>query len=1441
MSQFQQFDISDFLNEIKEPMLLMDAEEIVFFNAYFRDNFYPLSDDWRLFFDDPGLIAELEGFFQGGSLPKSRISKTQYLADGSGIRFEWVFVNLPSSYTSRFLIAKGTHIREADRAETGLIQMQKDPMASELSFMQSILNNSHDLIAILDKEGNYKFVSDSITKKLGYSTGDVIGRNYRDFAAQGIIEAVKGDFADVLGSEEEVPIDFWVKLKSGKRIYLESYAKNLLHHPQIRGIMFSSRDITEYIHTENSLQRRYEIENLIIQISSNLINGSFRKLESEYFSAISRFGEFLQAGHAEILVFNPESEQLEVLTSWSAGREGHARFVLSKEELHLVFENQPFLEKGKVRLITPELPDQHAIRDLASSRILVPMISGNRLLGLVRFQSHAPDFPFEEKEIQVLRQLGDVLAGAYLGSQMNQKLERNENLLAYTEVLSKSGSWRFSVHKKRFFFSAGLAGLFDLGSDPTIQDFWVLISKIDKAFRSAFVKNLRRSISELVRTSGEFTTTDRKGKVRFISYEIEGKREFLTQVPEVYGFCTDISHKRASDSYLRLQSQILAQVNDPILVTNLDFEVIYQNEAAVQLCCLDTTRDFEGSFGDLVSIKWEKGETLKKISSSLKVGEVWKSERQIKTAKKEFSPFEVSIQAIHAEGKKKIGYSVILRGLEEKYRSEQIAKSAQLIVENSPAVLFRVDPNDNFRIHYISENIRRYGYDAADLVKNGVSVLDLLHPEDSEMVRTKSRLTKVAEGVPAFSGEYRLKTATGDFVWVEDRTRDVVADSGKIVLHEGLFQDISDRKNLENIQNQRDRQYRVLAANIPDTNIFLMDSERTYILAEGTNFEKWGLTREDFEGKKLKDLQLTPYEEISDIIDRVYNNLEIVETEFVLKGRRYHRTIRPIVIQDEVKYALSIVRDVQDEYQAQLDLQQSEEKYRRLVEESTEIIFSLTETFVLHYVSPNVKQFLGYDSEDVTGRSIFDFLHPDDLDVFQVLLGESKDFLAQNQFLEYRLRHSNGDYRVFNSNGKLIEDKSGIHRYYTGVARDISKLKDTQRELLLAKEKAEQASQIKSQFLSVMSHEIRTPMNAVIGLAHLLMEEEPRPDQLENLKTLQFSAENLMALINDILDYNKIDSGKVELEEAPFDLRNVIHRIVHSHSYQAHEKSLKVTCEIDEAIPETLIGDSLRVGQIVNNLVSNAIKFTEKGFVRISVSREFTQGNQTDIRFVFEDTGIGIPEAKRKTIFEAFTQASSSTSRKYGGTGLGLAIVKRLVELFGGEIEVSGSQAGGSIFEFTIPFEFVDMRKLEAEKASLISSRRSLEKASILVAEDNVVNQILIRKFLTKWNAGNLVIASDGREALDQFNSGKFDLVLLDLQMPELDGFAVAHAIRSHPDPEKRNIPILALTAASLNEVKEEMKVSGMDDFVPKPFTPEVLFEKILKYLRPKDRDRNGV
>jgi CheY-like chemotaxis protein/two-component sensor histidine kinase len=345
-----------------------------------------------------------------------------------------------------------------------------------------------------------------------------------------------------------------------------------------------------------------------------------------------------------------------------------------------------------------------------------------------------------------------------------------------------------------------------------------------------------------------------------------------------------------------------------------------------------------------------------------------------------------------------------------------------------------------------------------------------------------------------------------------------------------------------------------------------------------------------------------------------------------------------------------------------------------------------------------------------------------------------------------------------------------------------------------------------------------------------LIEDNPRPDQLENLKTLQFSAENLLGLINDILDFTKIDSGKVELEHVDFEIRNVINRIIHSYTYQAREKSLDINLEIDENIPDKLFGDPVRLGQVVNNLISNAVKFTQTGFIKIVLTRFDENSEEISIKFVFEDTGIGIPEEKLATIFEAFTQASAETTRKFGGTGLGLAIVKRLLKLFGSEIEVQRRNGGGTLFSFVIRFDKIKAFA-DVHLKQVVQPYKNLQNAKILVAEDNLVNQIMINKFLTKWGVKEVVMANDGKQAIMEFELHDVNMILLDLQMPEVDGFAVAQYVRRHWDPLKKNIPIIALTASSLIDVKVQLEEAGMNDFIPKPFNPDNLYSKIIRFL----------
>lgn len=639
---------------------------------------------------------------------------------------------------------------------------------------------------------------------------------------------------------------------------------------------------------------------------------------------------------------------------------------------------------------------------------------------------------------------------------------------------------------------------------------------------------------------------------------------------------------------------------------------------------------------------------------------------------------------------------------------------------------------------------------------------------------------------------------------------------------------ISDRNSFIN-RSEIDR-YRFLAANIPHTNLFLLDNELNYLMAEGSDFKYWGLDKGHFEGENLRVVHTTNLEEIRPIALKALEDRQTVTKELSYMQRRYDITVKPIMDEGRVEYILGVVRDISNEYKIRKDLQKSELKYRSLVEESTEIIFSLDSHMEVTYISPNIKQFLGYETYELISGGVRKILHPEDLEAFESQEGNEVDFFENHPYVEFRLQNKKGDYKVFSVNGKVIFDETGRFRYYTGIARDITKLKEAKRELYLSKEKAEQALHAKSQFLSIMSHEIRTPMNAVIGMSHLLMEDDPREDQLENLKTLQFSAENLLELINNILDFSKMDSGKIELERVSFNIQDILQRIIHSCTYQIRQKNLNMIVEVDPYLPKQVVGDPVRLAQVINNLLSNAIKFTDEGNVRVSLEVVDRRKKHVTIRFVFEDTGIGIPADKMKVIFEAFSQASINTTRKYGGTGLGLAIVKKLLNLFGSDITVQSEPGMGSVFQFDITF--AKMRKKErqgTEKST--GSAKDLGNLKILVAEDNLVNQMLLKKILQKWEVRQLVFADDGEEAIELYDQGDFDLLLLDLQMPVKDGFEVASYIRSLSDAMKSDIPIIALTASSFVEVKEQLEQAGINDFISKPFIPDDLLSKIIKHI----------
>jgi signal transduction histidine kinase/CheY-like chemotaxis protein len=398
------------------------------------------------------------------------------------------------------------------------------------------------------------------------------------------------------------------------------------------------------------------------------------------------------------------------------------------------------------------------------------------------------------------------------------------------------------------------------------------------------------------------------------------------------------------------------------------------------------------------------------------------------------------------------------------------------------------------------------------------------------------------------------------------------------------------------------------------------------------------------------------------------------------------------------------------------------------------------------------------------------------------------------------------------------------------LQEQINKAKELEVQLIESKDIAEKAALTKSQFLSTMSHEIRTPMNAVIGFTHLLLQLDPRPEQMEYLKLLKFSAENLLVLINDILDFSKIEAGKIEFEEADFLIKDLVSNIRLALLQKADEKNIQLKLLVDDDLPDVVIGDPVRLGQILTNLISNAVKFTREGKVTIMASLHNKLNDRIIIDFEVADTGIGIAADKLDNIFESFTQAASDTTRKFGGTGLGLTITKRLLELMGSEIKVKSEIGKGSVFSFRLCLKSSSAHFTSYSNKRLRTEEKSLKGTKILIAEDNQINVILAKQYMKLWDI-ECDVAENGKIALLLVQTNDYDMVLMDLQMPEMDGYETTRAIRELPGEKFKKLPIMALTASAMLDIKDKAFIVGMNDYISKPFNPAELYRKIADNL----------
>lgn len=530
----------------------------------------------------------------------------------------------------------------------------------------------------------------------------------------------------------------------------------------------------------------------------------------------------------------------------------------------------------------------------------------------------------------------------------------------------------------------------------------------------------------------------------------------------------------------------------------------------------------------------------------------------------------------------------------------------------------------------------------------------------------------------------------------------------------------------------------------------------------------------------------------------------------------------------------AVARDITEIRRVQERIRKSEEKYRGLIENMELGLMEIDHEGKIARAYEWFCDMTGYQESELIGKDpLAVFVRPEDVPFMQQQ--EANRSKGQAGIYELQIRKKNGEWIWVLISGAPIYDENGRVVGSMGIHYDITKRKNLEAELRLAKDEAERARQAEKEFLAQMSHEIRTPLNAVIGMANLLSTTELNEEQSSYVQDVKYAADVLHGLISDVLDLSKIEAGKLELSESLVNIHESVAMMSRTLEYRAKEKGNKLTFHVDQNVPHSLLADRNIINQILLNLVGNSIKFTKNGNIHIQLKAERLEGDHCELHFEVSDTGIGIAPDKIDSVFEKFKQAEGrQTHKEYGGTGLGLPICKQLIELHGGQISLESELGKGSRFIFSI---FCKVSHEIAPSLQREGDEKPIDISSLhfLIAEDTYLNQKYVKGLLHRWGA-SWVLTENGHEAVLASQKERFDVILMDMQMPEMDGYEATRAIRADANNPNQNSPIIALTASALIDEKQKALDAGMNDHLTKPFTPDQMTSMLQRWVRMEER-----
>ncbi len=782
--------------------------------------------------------------------------------------------------------------------------------------------------------------------------------------------------------------------------------------------------------------------------------------------------------------------------------------------------------------------------------------------------------------------------------------------------------------------------------------------------------------------------------------------------------------------------------------------------------------------------------------------------------------------------------------------------------EMFPEMIYEVDLTGKI-IYANKYGLEFFGYTKKDLAEN-INISSLFPDTYPQMIENLKSLQSQEQ---ISSNEYIARKKDGTTVSIITHSF-AIFHRNKITGYRGIITDISKHKEYEN-QINREKAFLEHLYNSTPTAIAITSSTGMISMVNREFTNLFGFTSEEAVNRNINDLVVP--EELKEEalqIDMLAskNKREVRQTYRINKqGKRIHVSLiaTTIIINDEVVAHLGIYRDI------------TAEKKNQLLQEVLYTISSAAlKQFDIKEIYPIIVHELNkiWDTNnffialyDKTSETLSLPFFADEKDNFYeipikktitgwVIKNNKSVLLKEN---DLRILDESGDIEMVGTPCKVwmgvplkvegniigvmcLQDYNDENKFFPEdlhildfIANQIAIALQRRMmldNLIIARQKAEDAAQSKQLFMSTMSHEIRTPLNEVIGITNLLLQGNPREDQMDYIRTLKFSGNHLLILVNDVLDFNKMESGKIVFEQAQFNLSDFLDEIMRSYAYRSKAKELSFEIKKAGDLPVEVIGDPIRLNQILSNLLSNALKFTNQGGITVNIRELKRSGNQSSLEFTVTDTGIGIAPDKHSMIFESFTQATSETTRHFGGTGLGLAICKKLIELQGGTIAIKSEPGKGSAFSFILSFGVSEKsnQKAASEGPELF---KGLEGKKILVAEDNKINFFVANKFLIGWGV-KVTHVENGQLALEALEKEDFDLILMDLHMPVMDGIEATRIIRNSGDERVRNIPIVALTAAIMSESHDKIDDLNINDYVLKPFKPYDLFDRIRKHIK---------